>query len=972
MHSLHFRHQPFIRAQHSDVMPTQHSSEPQQHQGQQQQLTPTSIPDHQEDELNFHDYIHSRHVDEKDTHDTQTNMTSPPGHNAATSQLVENKRMPEEPTSQPGVSMHSSGFNAMSSADNIPQEQPTALSSAIDTPMVSSSMDHLYEPSSHHFPHNDLVPPPAQNLFRTLMEELQTQAAIQRDQFMASTSRTDDGADGDTADDSFQDHHTKSLPRFMTEPLDFLSTNYESCLESGPNSHAETDASSTNQLMYHEQLGLINQDQVMESTQSHSTTDHADSSSGSESKRRSLSDDSHILDPNDGTSTPTSSLPPSQDLSPPTQDLFKMLMEELEAQAAIQRDQFQASTTKPDTTEMQSADFSFNQDHHQHQHHHRLPRFALDPFDFLSPSYNSMQMNTSTNQDVYMGSAEAHNQTEVSTNPASEQPSTLSSGPSHQENHTPPTQNLFRTLMEELETQAAFQRDQALAATAKTATRVDPEEYVFNGQHLRSLPRFMFEPLDFLSDGYESCFGGELNGGISLGPHPQESASNAPVDDYLPRSTGKLSPSLDTKSNEKCAPKNSTSGGGGRRKSTAGTKYKTILPHRPKLPTIAPRTDANSEKIAVIESDASSTHPSKKRRLNNEAKVSPALSSSTPLTDSATSREESSMSPMSISSLSIGSQATPDSAMSPETIEESATGMSKRAWTPKEEAQLLELFDKKVPVKDIARALDRTVHSVRSRRQILTDPGFVKGQGHAVSRRSSRQDSATSIKLPTYAQMAFLSLAWLPDLEGTLNDVAIVVEKLFSRYLNRIPRTGHKNLQIWRAQISDALAHEKGQPRPKFESSGVKRGRQWVYRLTEFGKCLVEAMGGVHQICDDLLRSNEMEMANALANGEADSWAQDGNGDRQGSGTGADAGIGQGQGYGYSYTTPEVRQKNKRDSPNRKRKNGSGVESGIQPNCEERSNAIANALEAMAAGLAKILPHEDVKPPRNSQRSGRR
>ncbi|KAG0260400.1 hypothetical protein BG011_001929 [Mortierella polycephala] len=912
MHSLHFRHQPYIRAQHSSAMPTQHSSKPQQHQGQQrrqqqQQLTPSSIPHHQEDELNFHDYIHSRHVDEKDTHDTRTSMTSPPGRIAATSQLVENKRISEESTSQPGVAMHSSSFNAISSADNIPQEQPAALSSAIDTPMVTSSMDHLYGSSPHHFPPNDLMPPPAQNLFRTLMEELQMQAAIQRDQFMASSSRTDDGADGDTADHSFDDHHTKSLPRFMTEPLDFLSTNYESCLESGPNSHAGTNASSINQLMYHEHLGLMNHDQVIESTQSRSSIDHADSSNNIGSEKQTLSDDSHILNSNDGTSTPTSSLPPNQDLSPPTQDLFKMLMEELETQAAIQRDQFQTSTTKPDITEMQSADFSFDQDHHQHQHHHRLPRFALDPFDFLSPNYNSMQMNTSTNQDVYMGSAEAHSQTEASANSASERPP-------QQENHTPPRQNLFRTLMEELETQAAFQRDQALAATAKTVTRVDPEEYVSNGQHLRSLPRFMFEPLDFLSGGYESYFGGELNGDISSVPHAQEPASNAAVDDVLPRSTGELSPSLGTKSNGKCARKNPTSGGGGRRKSTAGTKYKTILPHRPKLLTIAPRTDANSEKTV----------------------------------------------------------ATLDSTMSPEPTGKPATGISKRAWTPKEEAQLLELFDKKLPVKDIARALDRTVHSVRSRRQILTDPGFVKGQGHAVSRRSCRQDSATSMKLPTYAQMAFLSLAWLPDLEGTLNDVAIVVEKLFSRHLNRIPRTGHKNLQIWRAQISDALAHEKGQSRPKFESSGVKRGRQWVYRLTEFGKCLVEAMGGVHQICDDLLKSNEMEMANALANGEADSLAQDGNSDRQGSGTGADAGIGQGQGYGYSYTTPEVRQRNKGDSPNRKRKSGSGIESGTQLNCEEGSKAIANALEAMAVGLARILPHEDVKPPRNSRRSGRR
>ncbi|KAF9968546.1 hypothetical protein BGZ70_002783, partial [Mortierella alpina] len=206
-------------------------------------------------------------------------------------------------------------------------------------------------------------------------------------------------------------------------------------------------------------------------------------------------------------------------------------------------------------------------------------------------------------------------------------------------------------------------------------------------------------------------------------------------------------------------------------------------------------------------------------------------------------------------------------------------------------------------------------------------------------------------------------------LEGTLNDVATMVERLFSRHLNRIPRTGHKNLQIWRAQISDALAHEKGQPRPRFESFGVKRGRQWVYRLTDFGKGVVQAMGGVDQICEDLLRSNNhMSMAEEGLEGELSVESRrQGNMDADGrsGGSGADAGIGQGQGYGYSYRTPEARQRTKKGSSRSKRKNadGKGGSSilGSGDAREREMNAIANAMEAMAAGQAKMMAVEDEK-----------
>ncbi|KAG0311640.1 hypothetical protein BGZ97_011728 [Linnemannia gamsii] len=277
----------------------------------------------------------------------------------------------------------------------------------------------------------------------------------------------------------------------------------------------------------------------------------------------------------------------------------------------------------------------------------------------------------------------------------------------------------------------------------------------------------------------------------------------------------------------------------------------------------------------------------------------------------------------------------------------SANAKNKRPWTTEEEKLLLKMVDDQMPIKDIAETLDRSVHSVRSRRQVLTDPGFVKGNGHAQPRRSKPDPSS---KLPTYSQMAFLSLARLPDLQGTLNDVASMVEKLFSRYLNRIPRTGHKNLQIWRAQISDALAHEKGHPRPRFESFGIKRGRQWVYRLTVFGKGVMNAMGGVDEICEDLLKNNEI-----LAGGV------DGEGTAAG---GAGAGLGQGNGYGYSYCPDAFTTKtNSKDSDSSIDLDAvkKEVVEDTSPEALAASAAIANAMAAMAAGMAAMTAAEDEK-----------
>ncbi|KAI8599403.1 hypothetical protein EDD21DRAFT_380000 [Dissophora ornata] len=885
-----------------------------------------------EDDLNFHDYIHAKHDDDKDGEESRSVIASP-------------------------ISCHSS---------------------------TNESISHLYPPL-------DLVPPPAQDLFRTLMEELQTMAAIQRDQSLASSTRPESTMEA--TDYPFNGHHSRPLPRFMMEPLDFLSANYESCLDHGLDSHSESAVASAER-PYQSSFSAMDRSQsspsagLSSSIPTHSSLspitseahaggmDTSGSSNGYTSKKRPISDDSQMFG-NSGTITPPSMSESQEQMSPPTQDLFRMLMEELQNKAAIQRDQFLASTTRSESTMagITSADFVFDTNtsgsnhHHQHNQHTRLPRFAMEPFDFLSPDFGTMHADGTTTQsvegvqNVFMNSS-----TSIQ---ATAQPTTPPSHPSDEEHLAPPTQYLFRTLMEELETQVAFQRDQFLAETTGMAPRVDPEEYVFNGQHLRPLPRFMFEPLDFLSPVYESCLDGGMQQGNGCGcashhfdptqqslihmdmTNPLASMGSSGMAAHQDKSTSRLS-----------------------RRASHPSKYKSILPQRPKFLNLVPSHGSRTEGSAQL------VNPPKKRRLGDEHETASTGSSSSvslsvhvspPLEAVAGESLESPISPTVMSALSISSSsdragtANAAEAASPEGSTEGASAAAKRPWTPKEEAQLLKLFAKRMPIKEIAQTLDRTVHSVRSRRQILTDPGFVKGKGHGVSRRC-KADPATTTKLPTYAQMAFLSLAWLPDLEGTLNDVATMVEKLFSRHLNRIPRTGHKNLQIWRAQISDALAHEKGQPRPRFESFGVKRGRQWVYRLTEFGKGIVEAMGGVDVICQELLKSNEMELAasvNEDLTGQMGTVNRDADG-LQGGGSGGDAGIGQGQGYGYSYRPPDARQKSgKRTRTSRKaasrRKQVEGSSGQAASPGEGSASAIANAMEAMAAGLAKMMAFEEEK-----------
>ncbi|KAF9092136.1 hypothetical protein BGX23_004585 [Mortierella sp. AD031] len=354
----------------------------------------------------------------------------------------------------------------------------------------------------------------------------------------------------------------------------------------------------------------------------------------------------------------------------------------------------------------------------------------------------------------------------------------------------------------------------------------------------------------------------------------------------------------------------------------------------------------------------------------------PSIQVSRPVTTISTTTTDEPVSPVSPSSPTKASRLSGSESATEDVIMEStidltdtlqfkrnnANAKNKRPWTTEEEKLLLKLVDDQTPIKDIAETLDRSVHSVRSRRQVLTDPGFVKGNGHAQPRRSKPDPSS---KLPTYSQMAFLSLARLPELQGTLNDVASMVEKLFSRYLNRIPRTGHKNLQIWRAQISDALAHEKGHPRPRFESFGIKRGRQWVYRLTAFGKGVMNAMGGVDEICEDLLKNNDV-MAGGV----------DGEGTAAG---GAGAGLGQGNGYGYSYCPDAITTKSSSKDSSSDAASSSSFDL-LSPKKEvteetsaealAASAAIANAMAAMAAGMAAMTAVEDERSAAAALKSG--
>ncbi|KAG0198336.1 hypothetical protein BGX33_012421 [Mortierella sp. NVP41] len=924
-----------------------------------------------EEELNFHDFIHTKHDDDRYGDEVRSSMVLPgSGPSSSNTQESTQSQAQNSNHTQPigGDLQITNSLDHLTGNNSTSQDQHNETPSATITNNTHmNTVQNIYESSSDHFPPYDLVPPPTQDLFRTLMEELQAEAALQRDQFLASSASTstrpDSGVEVDYSIGTHH-HHSRTLPRFMMEPLDFLSGDYESCLGPSTDIHSTADTNTSHLSSYSGQYGSSTHDQcqtvatssAMSSTyDTHAHTTSSPARSGSmdaNSKKRPLADDdAHIMDQHNGTTTPPSFSTTHDQLSPPTQDLFRMLMEELETQAALQRDQFMASTTKQDAPgATMNHDYAFNSNG---QHHARLPRFALEPLDFFNSDYGNMQVDGSMSEHSGVSGTNSTNASQMhsSTSPALESNHHHHHDQQHHQDFTPPNQDLFRTLMEELETQAAFQRDQVLAATTGTAPRVDPDEYVFNGQHLRPLPRFMIEPLDFMSSSYDSY----LNGSMSSGPHHFDPSQNNFLSLSHSQSSG-MSSSLEQ--NQSLAPpaKRVT-----RRPSASSGKGGKSRSQRPKPLTIAPRRGSNLEVPTTGSTDFPS--PSKRRRVGDEddalsGSCSPNSLAASPYGSTAGDGPESPISPTSMSNLSISTD--------PQSAENSTDGpaavTSKRPWTPKDEALLLKLFAKRLPIKEIAQTLDRTVHSVRSRRQILTDPGFVKGKGHSVSRRC-KQDPTTTTKLPTYAQMAFLSLAWLPDLEGTLNDVASMVEKLFSKHLNRIPRTGHKNLQIWRAQISDALAHEKGQPRPRFESFGVKRGRQWVYRLTDFGKGVVEAMGGVDTICEDLLKSNEMEMANAQGE-DIDGSLQDSK-DADGvgvGGSGADAGIGQGQGYGYSYKPPDARQKSNKGSSRAARRSLAKKKAAAaagETGSEGGGNAIANAVEAIAAAMAKMMAIEE-------------
>ncbi|KAF9546411.1 hypothetical protein EC957_009760 [Mortierella hygrophila] len=996
-HSL--RHQQYNQHSHTSPQQQPNCSNTSAQSSQQGSSAPSIRSDGAaaavaEDDLNFHDFIHAKHDDERYGDDSRSSMvlsgsdcgpsTSTITTTATTQGSVQSQstQISSNHTQPIGGNLHITSHSLDHLGHNTGTQQ-NQLGNNNNNNINDTHGQNIYEHSSDHFPPYDLVPPPTQDLFRTLMEELQAEAAHQRDQVMASSStststRPDSGVEVDYSLGG-QNQHSRALPRFMMEPLDFLSGDYESCLGS-TDIHSMADTNSSDLSSFSAQYGSSSHDQIqgaatssLQVTYDTHSSSHGRSGSmdSTNSRKRPLSDDdSHILDQHDnGTGTPPSFTATHDQLSPPTQDLFRMLMEELETQAALQRDQFLASTARQEAAgaTITNTDYAFNSND---QHHARLPRFVMEPLDFFNAGYGTMQVDGTMSEHSGIsggGSSASASQMLSATSPNLESShSHLQQPQQHQQQEFAPP-DVFRTLMEELEVQAAFQREQVLAATTGSAPRVDPEEYVFNGQHLRPLPRFMIEPLDFMSSSYESY----LNSSMSSEPHHFDPSQNNFLSLSHSQSSGVSSSSLSApleQNNLNLAPpaKRVT-----RKPSASGSGGKGVKSRRPKHLTIAPRSGSSLEVPTSGSNQLPS--PSKKRRVGDDddgasGSCSPSSLVTSPFGSTAGDGLDSPISPTSMSNLSISSDA---QSVDGSTTDGAAAQTSKRPWTHKDETLLLKLFAKRLPIKEIAQTLNRSVHSVRSRRQILTDPGFVKGKGHSVSRRC-KQDPATTTKLPTYAQMAFLSLAWLPDLEGTLNDVATMVEKLFSKHLNRIPRTGHKNLQIWRAQISDALAHEKGQPRPRFESFGVKRGRQWVYRLTEFGKGVVEAMGGVETICEDLLKSNEMEMANAAQAEEQDGLQDGNNKDADGvgvGGSGADAGIGQGQGYGYSYKPPDARQKSNKGSSRAARRSlakkkaaaaAAAVAAG-EPLPKGGGNAIANAVEAIAAAMAKMTSSEEEK-----------
>ncbi|KAG0032053.1 hypothetical protein BGZ82_006704 [Podila clonocystis] len=726
-----------------------------------------------------------------------------------------------------------------------------------------------------------------------------------------------------------------------------------------------------------------------------STTNHMESVTGTTNDYMDSSMDIYG-------NTNSSFMPPYSDLmSPPTQDLFRMLMEELQTHAAMQRERFSASTTGDS---MDSVDFLFNG-----QQVRPLPHFMFDPTIMDSPNLMASEPLTSPahtehhhlsivdpvpiqlDGNLHQHHNHLHHQ-QGSHNPHSIQfthhshpayldestmTSTTSTSLGYHSTVTPSTGTYVepnttrrhsgsdapkQVSDASTSTYCDSQMEEANSASVSTSTSTatsTPTSNSTSSAPRAEVVRVAFTKISshssqsiqhtYASHTHDQVPVTELSfKSVSGGSHGRKASSAKRT---LPSPPAVIT--LASASRKRTQ----LEAGATSQEPTAISPSATIgsLPSPPSsvrtTPPLAPRQmeETSADLLDIIGSAEDEEETPEGRPVSPTSPLPPGVhvASAIPEPSKGKMMGPKAAKPKKSKTASKPTETTskgsPPSSPSPSSPSQDSA-VSKRPWTTEEETKLLELLESMKPIREVAKLLNRSIHSVRSRRQVLTDPGFVKGHGHSQPRRSKPDPGS---KLPTYSQMAFLSLARLPELQGTLNDVADMVEKLFSRHLNRIPRTGHKNLQIWRAQISDALAHEKGHPRPRFESFGLKRGRQWVYRLTEFGRGVAEAMGGVEKVCDDLLKNNQ----------QTEAQAENENGEKHS--TGADAGIGKGEGYGYSYTAPGV--KAGRKARTSKKAAAQGVTEEVNPESAAISNAITNAMAAMAAGLAAMTAVEDEK-----------
>ncbi|GJJ74137.1 hypothetical protein EMPS_06495 [Entomortierella parvispora] len=707
---------------------------------------------------------------------------------------------------------------------------------------------------------------------------------------------------------------------------------------------------------------------------------------------------------------------PDMDVAPPTQDLFRMLMEELQTQATVQREKFFTATTGSGTG-MDSVDFLFNRQSD-------LESSATEEASFLKEEQEQPQQ---------PGALQATDQEQPFMRPATDETgseSCLGSASAQEQqglnSSSTGVKVAVTTTLHNGITKKTGNNNRSNKLDDQTMTAVDPEHNAppspsaslsSSGSVTPELtsPALLPVPLSFsssfslnstsssssLSADAASLSSSSLPSSrsdatgagtsstsqekppfpqlskppVSIAPKVQRPSSLSPLTDMSFRSAieqhnaRRRASEVEASKEESALQENSSSR---KRKLSrqVDTATEAVTPPSP--------TGSSKKGSPLPALDISlATEAEKRTGHQNQPHLATVDIRKEPLTPTSPVKEAGEM--MDVDTESFDTT-TDNTSVSVSLTSLSTNSNAKRPWTNEEEKLLLKLVESNAAIKDIAETLNRSVHSVRSRRQVLTDPGFVKGNGHAQPRRSRPDPSS---KLPTYSQMAFLSLARLPELEGTLNDVASMVERLFSRHLNRIPRTGHKNLQIWRAQISDALAHEKGHPRPRFESFGIKRGRQWVYRLTDFGKGVVEAMGGVEQICDDLLKNNESFLAAEAANAAAD--GQGGHIEAAELG-GPAAGLGHGNGYGYSYSAEASLADSRAKAANANGSSGkkSGSASAKKARATKGSSlnrssssatttasdetedtgpdsAIAKAMAAMATGLARMMAAEDEK-----------